>query len=873
MLDQQDNYDFDAGDVLVHAPGDDPSRLVEFRQRFIDIPEFEMALALYTELNGVSRKDWDKIREILFLLKNENGDPLPQVVALPKQLSTLKDRLASRLPRINMREYDVPVNVLKIPTLPATLKPEERAKLEEYRENITRWEQAQQPQGRRRGRRAAVPKPDFELPKVTHKLTYFDPPSVVKTFICSDIHQKAHRGPAIFVDTHLETEFFHSHAWASSVRTTCGQYAHIYINGAGDPTAAVFPGDFIYYRCLKPGCFCHDIEDDTDDTGDLHIGRVYGVGLETRESSPTFNFAGPGRLTLQIQEGLREDHPTLRPFHINPDHLEDELILTSELTCIPESKVFSHVDVFVDWAFDETHEDPADFAVLRRQPLSRRAPKKFPKYYEPGKLMKKQTEEQWYHVRRLFKVDEEKMIPMCHTHRLRAELEIEEYGRAVYEDQWDAINPENLPVESFPMVIFIDGFGVFRNSYRSLMGMYFTPAALTLEERLRPRNMFPLVLGPHASEFGDVLAGLRTLADLESDQVMGINGQDSRVCAFAMCYTGDMPAQAENSGFKGPRGKKFCRCCYAVSGQKAEDPELLLRFDHITHGRFHNQTREMQVMMLGITSRQTVQSHADEYGTQWGIQNPEPPLAKISPAADLILTRPADGAHSEYQGLSGMMHMLLRDGLLAPNCRGEYAVQLRSWKFPPGWQRLQSPIHHLASYTLSEHARWSIVVPGLLRHWLRRFHLNPVFVGNFERRSAEDPADYIVRACAMIAKSNSVLMGRQVSQEDRANMADIIFTARSRFNQLCHFASQVNSAAPTPAQSRAGTPAAAGDVANAAGDEIRSGSVSATTATKVEFLNDTVKPNTHFGIHYPMFAEEYGLIAGLSTLTGEDLHR
>lgn len=149
--------------------------------------------------------------------------------------------------------------------------------------------------------------------------------------------------------------------------------------------------------------------------------------------------------------------------------------------------------------------------------------------------MKVRTEDQWYYVRRMLvdiDLPTRRMVPICHTHPIRVELQIEEHGRLLFEDIWDTNSPVAMPVESFPMAVFIDGFGVFRNSYRTLMGMYFTPAALTLDERRRPRSIFPLVLGPHASKFGDVIKGLPSLTELDKGMEMEVNGSNRMVCGF-----------------------------------------------------------------------------------------------------------------------------------------------------------------------------------------------------------------------------------------------------------------------------------------------------------------------------------------------------
>jgi hypothetical protein len=452
--------------------------------------------------------------------------------------------------------------------------------------------------------------------------------------------------------------------------------------------------------------------------------------------------------------------------------------------------------------------------------------------------------------------------PLCHTHPIRGELELRTYGRKYYEEEWDTECPTSKPVKSFPVLSFIDGFGVFSNSYRSLLGFYITPAAMADDERRRAGSIFPLILGPHGSEFADVVKAFRTMAYLDRGIIQEVNGEEVLVCAFTMCYIGDMPQQAENSGFKGPRAHKFCRCCFAGSGQKTTDPDVLLKFDIVTHGRFHVQTKEMQNTMACLAS----ESQKKAYGSQWGIVSPTPALDMISPALDIIMTRPFDPAHSEYNGLSNLMHFLLRDGILTVTAKTEYACEIRQWPFPPGWQRLQSPLHHLASYNMSAHARWSVIAPAFLRHWLKAEKIRPRFL--IEARNNPEnlsPVDYVVSTCAAIAKSNSVLMGRTLTADDRANMPQIIHNARRMFNQVCIWAAGSGGGA-----SRQGS--VAGSVAQSVVGSVIEEDIPVTRAG-LQFMNDTLRPNIHVALHYPAFAEEYGLPSNCNTLTGENLHR
>lgn len=876
---------------------DDPSRLIPCHQnQFIEMSEFEMAIASYVELESISRKGYERLRQVLLLLKDSNGAALPDILALPTQLATLRDRLRKRLPLMNMREADIPLDVLKMPTLPPGLKPEERVKFEAYKAKV-RAAEAESNTGRR-GKRAkanATVMPDEELPSLSMKLTFFDPISLFSNLVASDVFRTAHQGPALFVDE--PTELFHSHAWASSVRSSGGIYPHIWVDGEPDPFATILPSDFVYYRCMEEGCYCHQISDEDENTDKLHIGRVFGFGLEKRESSPTFGRSG---LTLQIQEAMRPNHQLLRdlPRQHRANLLptaRDELVLNSVPVLVHESSVIDFIDVYIDKLFGETHDDPA----LSHLPVGRltknNKPKVPHKKYEEAPNIPARHQDQYYQVRRMLL--DSTIVPMCHTHPIRGELEIETYGRAIWENRWDAAKvnkygylprPDNLsdgeweeqkdhtykwyPIASAALLVFIDGVGIFRNSHRSLLAMYATLANLNFHERSRPRNILPIVFGPHGSDFGDVIKALKSMQHLDKGLILEVNGVMTRVCAWTMCLIGDMPAQAENSGFKGPRAHKFCRCCYVPKGQLATSPEVLLDFDIVTHGRFHTQTTLMQEMMADTLSKKDI----DSFGVQWGINNPRPPLQLISPALDLILTRPMDAAHSEFNGLTNLMHLLLKDGILSPAAREEYALALRVWKFPPGAKRLQSPLHHLGSYSLSEHAIWSVTAPPFLRHWLRESHVKELFVENFTFKYPElgSMVDEIVRTCAAIAKSNSILMSWSVSKTDRENSQAIIYEARQRFNRLSMIAasSMAGPKGPTPVPSRPASPASVAD--RPLGTIIVGHrEVVGTSSGAVQFLNNTLRPNIHVGVHWQAFFDEYALPVNLNALTGEDLHR
>jgi hypothetical protein len=269
--------------------------------------------------------------------------------------------------------------------------------------------------------------------------------------------------------------------------------------------------------------------------------------------------------------------------------------------------------------------------------------------------------------------------------------------------------------------------------YRSLMGFYQTPAALGFSDRNRRANVLPITLVPHGSNFDDVVGALKQFKLLDKGVVVDINSEPAYMCVFTLCYTGDMPQQQENSGFKTQRGTRGCRFCFIDETIRGD-----LDYNVNDEGRYHYQTLSMRKGMNELRTKTDKNTRA----TKWGLAVDEPPLPQISPALDLILTRPADTAHSEYNGISRMMHELLIQGILTPTATKAYGRRLRQFPFPKGWGRLQSPVHHLKSYSLSDHARWAAIIPGLLRTWLTEGRMQSHFF-HAAKKHAQDPVAFV----------------------------------------------------------------------------------------------------------------------------------
>src|SRR3979490_54780 len=93
--------------------------------------------------------------------------------------------------------------------------------------------------------------------------------------------------------------------------------------------------------------------------------------------------------------------------------------------------------------------------------------------------------------------------------------------------------------------------------------------------------------------------------------------------------------------------------------------------------------------------------------------------------------------------------------------------------------RLQSPVHHLKSYSLSDHARWAAIIPGLLRTWLTEGRLQSHFF-HAAKKHTQSPVVFVVRAFAAGAKSNNLLVTDHIAL-DREPLGEIVKNARTQF--------------------------------------------------------------------------------------------
>lgn len=265
-----------------------------------------------------------------------------------------------------------------------------------------------------------------------------------------------------------------------------------------------------------------------------------------------------------------------------------------------------------------------------------------------------------------------------------------------------------------------------------------------------------------------------------------------------------------------------------------------------------------------------IKTKAAAYRREHGLDTKTPPLVSISPALDIIISRSSDPAHSEYGGIIKQLHLLLMSTVLTPEAQKSYSEELQTFRFLSGWGRLQSPVYHLGSYGLQEHARWSIIIPALLRCWLRNCHIQLLFlnaVPTVFTQSSKSSVDIRVTCIASITKSTTLLMSDQLSIHDRAEFSTVK-TSRRLFQNLLEVPAKASSSNPW---SQSATPVCV-EASNSVLAIESEAQAERVTTRALEYCQDKGRPNVHIGLHYDASLAEYGIPAQYNILIGEDKH-
>jgi hypothetical protein len=840
------------------------STIEESRRHHRTLNDTELALSLWCTVYGVSRKQYAALHEILMLM--EPGE----IQRLPRCIDTLKRHGRENLPLQEIRKATINLDAEKLPTA-------------------------------RRQAAEGLSFPNVGTSLSSTNLFFFNPISIYKRVLQSALSKNMFFGMAQLVDS--PTEMWHSVAWASSIRTTSGNFARY---EAGDYAGEVIlPADIVLYRCNQPRC-------QQCSSNRFHCGQVCSIWTDHRSNrllgpentAPEQATIGAiGAIVLQIRrlaplkailclQGINEaggfvsvpriddakdrdlvamDSPAdlyntgaiIKPFTDLPGKLLIPIpSLRITLTC-PDIIVFFDTSTGSAVSLPSDITYPADAQV----------------------------------VRYTLNFTEKVFTPLAQAKPIRAALEIKHFGRQALL----SLATQDR-VKSLPLLCFVDGFGLYRSMYKSLMGIYLTPCCLPAADQKRLYNTLPLALGPHGSALADVMAALEPMTGLDQGITVEIDGENIVLFGPILAFTGDMPQQQVNAGCLGPTARQGCRFC-------TTDIQYRGDLERQIHGAKQRGHYEILRVKQHATTAPTPTSR-DRILRSHGLTTDLPAVANIAPALDLVWSRPSDSAHSEFGGITKLLHQLLIDQAFTLPAMALYCSALRTMPSPPGWKNIQSP-YHVLSYTLQEHGRWAVKAAVLFRIWLRDAHLKPAFKSTMEKvfkpqlahgtlsdifgkDSQPTASQLLATVLAAVVRSSSILTAAKLTPDLRKGCNSTIIEARKLFQLTCEAAARTSSrrrTGKTPGLSRAVSiishvdntaarfsmppPTIAPPVAQfAANDDNSLGLQDATNTQKAKRYQQWIaRPNIHSGLHYKALQDEYGLVSLLMVLTGEQKHK
>ena len=569
------------------------------------LDDFVLAFALWCIIFDISRVGYTALLQVLRLLPSDPSGFIDSLSRVPDTIKTMKRQATSRLPLLELRSKNIPLNPEKLSTMRrhnANLVGEDANTDSAYEANTT----------------------------IKQELYFFNPVSLFKTILSSSFVSHMHFGMAVLVDS--PTTFWHSSSWAQSIRATSGEFARI---PSGKP---MFPSDFVRYRCASNDpCNCQSNDHDM-----LHLGRVREVWKEERVGRdpgikvnilpvlPLRDILNSGVVAagnLSVMDKIKRGFPQ-EPFNEACEYV----ILTRPLDQVPEGNVVTavppHIRFRLDTSYGSSVTLPEDHSI------------------DPS-VMKRPN----ILIRRTFDIPTLTFSPLGRVDPIAGELEIATYGRRQLEERFAGA----LPVKSMPTTIFNDGFGLYRHMHKSIEGIYIFLGNLQPTEANWQVNVFPLTLGPHGSNPKDVVEAIRPYwASLEAGLVMPINGEDKVVCAFNLAFRADMPQQQDNSGMLRQLANRGCRHCDVSKVERAHISE---KWTQPPRRRSHYEVQRQRKFM---ETKRSPQEKAT-YGSAIGMATEPSSLEMWSPALDIIRSRPSDAAHSEYAGITKMTHLLLID--------------------------------------------------------------------------------------------------------------------------------------------------------------------------------------------------------------------
>ncbi|PKK61494.1 hypothetical protein RhiirC2_791723 [Rhizophagus irregularis] len=242
-------------------------------------------------------------------------------------------------------------------------------------------------------------------------------------------------------------------------------------------------------------------------------------------------------------------------------------------------------------------------------------------------------------------------------------------------------SPPSMKVYKLFLDLYFDDFGMYRNVYHSLEGIYLQFENMPAYMRKQIKNHFVLGFVP----FG---------------------GEDSWIIASLSVITADLPQGNNLTGVLRHGANKGCRTCTIKK-------ELLTDYnqDIVAKSRYHHITNEE----ITKISQESVISIKNQLGTKYGLRLLPNILDQLK--REKHLQTPQDIYHSTAGKISRLLKITCE--LFSQEGKENFIKIWKDFEKPKKWSRLPNPINHHASFMMSDYLRIAMIIPYILYRFLK----------------------------------------------------------------------------------------------------------------------------------------------------------
>ena len=196
---------------------------------------------------------------------------------------------------------------------------------------------------------------------------------------------------------------------------------------------------------------------------------------------------------------------------------------------------------------------------------------------------------------------------------------------------------------------------------------------------------------------------------------------DAWVIGGVGCVTTDLPQGNDLADVKRHGANHGCRTCNVPNNKYTDQ-----NYDYIKNARFQQQTNERVIEIESQRSKTDREKLATEYG-----------LTKPGPLNILKWDRHIQTPQDAYHSMAGKARTLLEATFNILNTSGENDF-LEHWKSiekPAHWSRMPNPLRHHQSFMFSDVLRLAMLMPFILKRFLKPCHIKPEILNNWLENS------------------------------------------------------------------------------------------------------------------------------------------